>query len=160
MKQFFLNDTSREWRTRWSVKIHLSHVDDGGLQMQFVWGNIDNDFQSTGLAGLSDFDNFTMDSIRAAMSRLNAEFRSLEEEVRRLNVCMLPAAGIFFLKNPVLGSEGELICGLDFNHAPSGECLDGHHTVNPAAPPRKEYTDFPSMDMPTALGEIKVNFPT
>jgi uncharacterized phage infection (PIP) family protein YhgE len=147
-----IND-SREWRVDWNMVLDLEAVDDGGLQIKSTWGDVNKQMQQNGIEGLQAYDEYTANAIEAAKTQLEQVRQSLAQDLASQRGLVLPAAGIFYFKNPILGHNGDLICGLSYNDTPSGQYFDQRTTVNTKGSKRAVYNGEVK-DEPSPIGEL------
>jgi hypothetical protein len=137
------------------MTLDLEAVGDGGLQILCTWGDVKTITVQDGMEGLKDYDAYAQAAIEAATTRLTGLQKSLAEDLADQRGLVLPASGIFYFKNPILGHNGDLICNLSYNETASSKFFDEKPEVNKGAKSREDITVTAGTDAPTAVAEQK-----
>jgi hypothetical protein len=137
------------------MTLDLEAVGDGGLQILCTWGDVQTVPTKDGIEGLKDYDAYAQAAIEAATTRLTGLQKSLAEDLADQRGLVLPASGIFYFKNPILGHNGDLICNLSYDETASKTFFDEKPNVNQGAKSREDITVTAGTDAPEAVAEQK-----
>ncbi|KAL1598953.1 hypothetical protein SLS60_008098 [Paraconiothyrium brasiliense] len=101
-----------EYDITWKGTLDLEAVDDGGLQILATFDEPNINYICQDLAGLfgkaDQLKNAVANTIKDTKNTKNDLVRDLANK----QGLILPAAGIFFFKNPMLSWRGDLICSV------------------------------------------------
>jgi hypothetical protein len=111
------------------MKLNIEAVDDGGLQIVSKFGEIETKIDAQGIEGLQAYDQYTREAHEVAKANLSILEKSLAEDLAGHRGFVLPAEGIFYFKNPILGHDGDLICSLSYNDTPPKHLFDGRTKI-------------------------------
>ncbi|UZP32227.1 hypothetical protein NXS19_000043 [Fusarium pseudograminearum] len=104
-----------KWTVSWKFLLHLEAVDDGGLQIKSIFDGPHMNKSLEQIKTLSSYCTYTQAAFNAAISNMSGLRQELAEDLAGKQGLVLPAGGVFFFKNPILGHEGDLICSVAYS---------------------------------------------
>jgi hypothetical protein len=133
------------------MPLDLEAVGDGGFQILTTSGHVGTETTRKGFGGFLKYEGYVKACNEATNTRLSALHKSLAEDLKTQRGLVLPASGIFYFKSPILGRNGDFICGLSYNETPSKEFFDKSPTVNNEAEARAEFQLQDGKELPEAV---------
>jgi hypothetical protein len=149
-----LTGPRQAFRSNWSIQLDLEAVGDGGLQILTTFGECETKVTNKGIEGLSKYEGYVKTCTDATKTRLSALQKSLAEDLEKQRGLVLPASGVFYFKNPILGHNGDLICSLSYNDTASNKFFDESPRVNAEAKPRADITLQNGQELPKAVAPL------
>ncbi|KAJ5646927.1 hypothetical protein N7490_003299 [Penicillium lividum] len=108
-----------EYHIKWKMILDLEAVKNGGLQIKSTFETPTVIPVQATLTDLEEYKDFTLNSIRTAINNMDDLRKALAEDLQGKQGLCLPAAGVFYFKNPILGHKGDLICSISYNKTPA-----------------------------------------
>ena len=104
--------------------------------------------------------NYTEEAIQVSMQNMDDLRKALAEDLEGKQGMLLPAAGVFFFKNPILGHNGDLLCNLSYKDTPSAYFSDGDGPIiNKDGAEKVTVAGAKEGKMPEAPATIQVPLP-
>lgn len=110
---------SLEYHIKWKMTLDLESVKDGGLQIKSSFEPPTLVPVKTTLDGLESYQNYTLKAVQTATNNMDDLRKALAEDLQGQQGLCLPAGGVFYFKNPILGHKGDLICSVSYNNTPA-----------------------------------------
>jgi hypothetical protein len=104
-----------KWTVSWKFLLDLEAVADGGLQIKSTFDGPHVSKAQQQISTLGNYCDYTRNAFDVAMSNLSTLQQSLAEDLEGKQGLVLPAGGVFFFKNPIIGHEGDLICSVAYS---------------------------------------------
>ncbi|KAL0764701.1 hypothetical protein CaCOL14_012791 [Colletotrichum acutatum] len=104
-----------KWTVSWKFLLDLEAVDDGGLQIKSTFEGPTTNTTLEQISTLESYRTYTENAFNVAISNMSSLRQELAEDLAGKQGLVLPAGGVFFFKNPILGHEGDLICSVAYS---------------------------------------------
>ncbi|KAF7557531.1 hypothetical protein G7Z17_g513 [Cylindrodendrum hubeiense] len=104
-----------QWTVKWKMLLDLEAVDDGGLQIKSVFEGPTVSMKEEGISTLGGYCDYTKKAFTSAISNMSGLQKELAEDLAGKQGLVLPAGGVFFFKNPILGHDGDLVCSIAYS---------------------------------------------
>ncbi|KAJ5175565.1 uncharacterized protein N7482_001442 [Penicillium canariense] len=124
-----LGSVSLEYHIKWKMTLDLEAVKDGGLQIKSTFEGPSIEAKKNTLNGLEEYKEYTMKSVETAMRNMDDLRKALAEDLQGQQGLCLPAGGVFYFKNPILGHKGDLICSISYNNTPARKAFNPNSGV-------------------------------
>jgi hypothetical protein len=149
---------SFEYHITWKMTLDLEAVQDGGLQILSTFEGPTVNAVKFSLKGLNGYQDYTLNAIKTAISNMDDLRKALAEDLKGQQGLCLPAGGVFFFKNPILGHKGDLICSISYNDTPSAEVFNPETdtVLNSKANERANIAGGNRTDLPAVPGPQQV----
>ncbi|KAJ5628179.1 hypothetical protein N7490_010407 [Penicillium lividum] len=103
-------DNKLEWALRWTLTLDLEAVFDGVIEDL--------------LKELTKYKEYSVKAVQTAVDNSAPLRNALIADLQNQQSLLLPAAGVFFFKNPILSSTGDLICSVSYDNTSASLVLD------------------------------------
>ncbi|KAL2679040.1 hypothetical protein Neosp_009796 [[Neocosmospora] mangrovei] len=122
----------------WGLKLDLEAVNDGGLQILTTFSEPQVTFHRQDLADDFGTTKALLEGINNAITNTASLKAALAQDLSNKQGLVLPAAGTFFFKNPILSHRGDLICSIAYSNIAPEKALDPNDPtiINPNGKPR------------------------
>lgn len=98
------------------MTLDLEAVDDGGLQILTTYTDPELKYGQNDLGDISTHPAELKKAAEAGISQIKTLRAALINDLKGKQGLVLPAAGVFFFKNPLLNYRGDLICSVGYSN--------------------------------------------
>ena len=113
----------------WSLSLDLEAVDDGGLQILATFDEPQIKMEDNSLSLQFDAAAKLQKQVQAAVENTKQLKNALANDLADKQGLILPAAGVFFFKNPILSWRGDLICSVAYSTLQPEKAFDPNDTT-------------------------------
>lgn len=113
-----------EFDIKWDLTLDLEAVDDGGLQILATFTEPSFSYTRSDLVDQFATAVKLKDDISIAVKDTKQLKTALAQDLANKQGLVLPAAGVFFFKNPILSWRGDLICSVAYSTVQPEKMMD------------------------------------